>query len=218
MSAYWEHHLFELRSLILMMGGLVERSLQHAILALQNRDYHLADLVEKEDEEIDQYQKEIDAFVVTFISTHSPKAQDCRFLLIATKIGSELEEMADQATTIARRARLLNQLPVLKSVRTVSAMLSEVQSMVGKSIRAFNEQDVDLALEVIKQDALVDTLHKDAEHELEAGIKAEPINASAGLHFLTIAKALERAADRATNIAEEVVFLVRGQDIRHAER
>lgn len=217
MKAYWEQHLFELRSLILMMGGLVEHSLAHAIRALVERDDSLANLVEEEDEEIDQYEVKIDDFVITYISTHSPKAQDCRFLLIATKIGTNLEEIADQATTIARRARLLNQKPLSKSVASISRMLVDVQNMVQKSIQAFVQQDAALALEVIRQDAFVDNQHREAKLEIEANIKSEPSQAGAGIHLFTIAKALERAADRAASISEEVVFLVKAQDIRHSE-
>ena len=95
-------------------------------------------------------------------------------------------------------------------------MLPEVLAMVRKAIRAFLEQDIDLAHEVIRQDVLIDTQHKESKREVEEGIRAEPSNAGAGLHFFTISKALERAADRATSIAEEVVFLVNGRNIRHS--
>lgn len=217
MSAYWEHHLFELRDLILMMGGLVEHSLEHAIRALQERSDSLADLAEEEDQEIDQYEIKIDDYVVTYISTHSPKAHDCRFLLIATKIGTDLEEIADQATTIARRARLLNQKPVFKTAGSITLMLPEVQSMVRKAIQAFVQQDVNLALEVIRQDAFVDSQHRQSKQEVEEGIKADPSQAGAGIHLITLAKALERAADRAASIAEEVIFLVDAQDVRHSK-
>lgn len=216
MKAYWEQNLFDLRDLILMMGGLVERSLGHSIRALEDRNDSLANLVEEEDDEIDQYEVKIDDYVVTFISTHSPKAQDCRFLLIATKIGTNLEEIADQATTIARRARLLNQKPVFQPVRSILRMLPDVQDMVHKSIQAFVEQNVALALDVVRQDTFVDSQHREARIEIEEAIKAEPAHAGAGIHLLTIAKALERAADRAACICEEVVFLVEAQDIRHS--
>lgn len=217
MSTYWQSHLSELRSLISMMGGLVEHNLEHAIQAFQQRDDSLADLVEEEDQEIDQYEIRIDDFVVTFISTHSPRGQDCRFLLIASKLGTALEEIADQATTIARRARHLNKSPLFTRATAVSNMLPEVQSMVRKAIQSFVQEDVTLALEVIRHDNLVDAMHKKAKLELEATISAEPTLAGAGIHLFTMSKALERAADRAVSIAEEVVFLVNAQDIRHSK-
>jgi phosphate transport system protein len=217
MGVYWQNHLSELRNLILLMGGLVEHNLEHAIQAFQRRDDSLADLVEDEDQEIDQYEIRIDDFVVSFISTHSPRGQDCRFLLIASKLGTALEEIADQATTIARRARHLNKMPLFTQSAAISSMLPEVQSMVRKAIEAFVQQDVALALEVIRHDNFVDSKHKEAKRELEAAISAEPALAGAGIHLFTISKALERAADRAASIAEEVVFLVNAQDIRHSE-
>lgn len=214
---HWQNHLSELRSLILKMGSLVEHNLDHAIQAFQDRDDSLADLVEEGDQEIDQYEIKIDDFVVTYISTQSPRGQDCRFLLIASKLGTALEEIADQATTVARRARLLNQSPLFKASEAISSMLPEVQLMVRKSIEAFVQQDVALALEVIRQDNFVDSQHRQAKLELEEAIKAQPPLAGAGIHLFTISKALERAADRAASIAEEVVFLVNAQDIRHSE-
>lgn len=217
MKAYWEHHLFELRDLILMMGGLVEHSLSHSICALEERNDSMASLVEVEDDEIDQYEVKIDDYAVTYISTHSPKAQDCRLLLMATKIGKNLEEIADQATTIARRARMLNQKPVFKPISSILRMLPDVQSMVKKSIQAFVEQNVALALEVIRQDTFIDSQYREAKIEIEEAIKVEPSHAGAGIHLLIIAKALERAADRAASISEQVVFLVEAEDIRHSE-
>jgi phosphate transport system protein len=215
MTVYWEQHLSEIREQLLMMSGLTERNLGQAVRGFLERDDDLADLVEAEDSEIDELEKRIDDKVVTYISTHGPMARDCRFLITASKIASELERIADQATTIARRARDLNCVPALKSLTTIPSMAQEVQGMLRQSIRSFVEQDSDLALEVIGRDRLVDSEYKRAAREVEAAILEDPTTTARELHLLTVAKALERAGDHATNIAEEVFYILKGEDIRH---
>jgi len=215
MSVYWEQHLTEIREQLLMMSGLTERNLNQSTRALIERDDRLADLVEAEDNEVDQLEKSIDEKVITYISTHGPMARDCRFLITASKIASELERIADQATTIARRSRDLNRGAELKSLANIPVMAEEVQAMLRQSIKAFVERDTDLALEVIGRDKLVDAEYKEAAREVEHSIVADPTTTARELHLLTVAKALERAGDHATNIAEEVFYLYKGEDIRH---
>ena len=215
MSLYWEQHLAEIREQLLMMSGLTERNLGQSTRALMERDDNLAHLVEAEDAEVDELEKAIDEKVITYISTHGPMARDCRFLITASKIASELERIADQATTISRRARDLNRGPALKTLANISVMAAEVQSMLRQSIKSFVDRDTDLALEVIGRDKLVDAEYKEAAKEVEASIVADPSTTARELHLLTVAKALERAGDHATNIAEEVFYLYKGEDIRH---
>jgi phosphate transport system protein len=215
MSVYWEQHLNQIREQLLMMSGLTERNLEQSIRSLMERNDNMAELVEAQDAEVDQLEKSIDERVITYISTHGPMARDCRFLITASKIASELERIADQATTIARRARDLNRGPELKSLANVPLMAAEVQSMLRQSIKAFVERDTDLALEVIGRDKLVDAEYKEAAREVENSIVADPTTTARELHMLTVAKALERAGDHATNIAEEVFYLYKGEDIRH---
>jgi len=215
MSVYWEQHLNQIREQLLMMSGLTERNLEQSIRSLMERNDNMAELVEAQDSEVDQLDKSIDERVVTYISTHGPMARDCRFLITASKIASELERIADQATTIARRARDLNRGPELKSLANIPLMATEVQSMLRQSIKAFVERDTDMALEVIGRDKLVDAEYKEAAREVEHSIVADPTTTARELHMLTVAKALERAGDHATNIAEEVFYLYKGEDIRH---
>lgn len=217
MSLYWEQHLQEIREQLLMMSSLVERNLGQCAKALIERDDVLADLVEEEDSEVDELEKRIDELVITYISTHGPMARDCRFLITASKISSELERIADQATTVARRARDLNKHPALKSLSNIPVMVEEVQEMLRQSIKAFVDRDTDLALEVIGRDKLVDSEYKETARDVESAIMSDPGTTGRELHLLTIAKALERAGDHATNIAEEVFYLYKGQDIRHVK-
>jgi len=217
MSLYWEQHLQEIREQLLMMSSLVERNLGQSARALMERDDTLANLVEEEDSEVDELEKRIDELVITYISTHGPMARDCRFLITASKISSELERIADQATTIARRARDLNKHVPLKSLSNIPVMVEEVQEMLRQSIKAFVDRDTDLALEVIGRDKLVDSEYKETARDVEAAIISNPETTGRELHLLTVAKALERAGDHATNIAEEVFYLYKGQDIRHVK-
>jgi phosphate transport system protein len=217
MSVYWEHHLSDIREQLLLMSSLTERNLGQATRALLERDDQLANLVEVEDSEVDQLEKGIDEKVIVYISTHGPMAKDCRFLITASKIASELERIADQATTIARRARDLSRLPEMQSLAGIPRMADEVQAMLRQSIKAFVERDTDLALEVIGRDRLVDAEYKEAAHDVEVGIVKDPTVTARALHLLTVAKALERAGDHATNIAEEVFYLYKGEDIRHSK-
>jgi len=217
MSLYWEQNLQVIREQLLMMGSLVERNLGQSARALMERDDTLADLVEGEDSEVDELEKRIDELVITYISTHGPMARDCRFLITASKISSELERIADQATTIARRARDLNKHVPLKSLSNIPVMVEEVQEMLRQSIKAFVDRDTDLALEVIGRDKLVDSEYKETARDVEAAIISNPETTGRELHLLTVAKALERAGDHATNIAEEVFYLYKGQDIRHVK-
>lgn len=217
MSLYWEQNLQVIREQLLMMGSLVERNLGQSARALMERDDTLADLVEEEDSEVDELEKRIDELVITYISTHGPMARDCRFLITASKISSELERITDQATTIARRARDLNRHAPLNSLSNIPVMVEEVQEMLRHSIKAFVDRDTDLALEVIGRDKLVDAEYKETARDVEAAIISNPETTGRELHLLTVAKALERAGDHATNIAEEVFYLYKGQDIRHVK-
>jgi phosphate transport system protein len=199
------------------MSGLTERNLSQSVRALLERDEALADLVEAEDSEIDELEKRIDNKVIAYIATHGPMARDCRFLITASKIASELERIADQATTIARRTRDLNKHAPLPSMASVPAMAAEVQGMLRQSIRSFVERETNLALEVIGRDRIVDAEYKDCAAEVESLIVADPATTARALHLLTISKALERAGDHAKNIAEEVFYLYKGEDIRHSK-
>ena len=112
---------------------------------------------------------------------------------------------------------MLNQRPAFNAYEGIRLMLPVVQSMVHDAILSFVNQDVALALEVVRRDALVDDHHRESKREIEGAIKATPSGAGAGIHLITISKALERAADRAASIAEEVVFLINARDIRHSD-
>jgi phosphate transport system protein len=215
MTQPWEQQLNALREQLLMMSGLSERNLAVAMRALIERDDKLCDTVEAEDTQIDQLEIHIDELVITSISTHGAVARDCRLMLAASKIASNLERIADQATTIARRARELNKEPLLKPLIDIPVMADLASEMLRDSITAFVEGNADLAVEIVARDKSVNDLNRQVARELTAEMQGNPKSVTRAINLLTIAKALERVADHATNIAEEVFYLNRGEDIRH---
>ncbi len=215
MSNFWEQQLAEIREQLLMMSGLTERNLAMALRALVERDDRLADAVEADDTSIDQLEVHIDEMVITYMATHGPIAKDCRFMLAASKISSNLERIADQATKIARRARELNGEPLLKPLIDIPLMAEIGQEMLRDSITAFVEMKPDLAVEIIARDRSVNDIYKQLARELTTYMIEDPKTITRALHLMTIAKALERVADHVTNIAEEVFYLNKGEDIRH---
>jgi len=214
--SFWEQQLTNIREQLLMMSGLSEKNFSTAMRALVDRDDKLADAVERDDNEIDQLEILIDEMVVTFISTHGAVAKDCRFVLTASKISSNLERIADEATTIARRARELNTEPLLKPLIDIPLMAETAQEMLRDSITAFVDANPELATEIIGRDKSVDSINKQLARELTSYMIENPKTITRALNLMTVAKAIERIADHATNIAEEVFYLYKGEDIRHA--
>ncbi len=215
MSQFWERELTDIREQILLMSGLTERNLIMAIRALVERDDKLADTVEAEDQQIDQLEIHIDELVITYMATHGPMARDCRVMLVASKISNNLERIADQATKIARRARELNTEPLLKPLIDIPLMAEIAQEMLRDSITAYVDANTELAVEIIARDHSVDSINKQLARELTSYMIEDPKTITRALNLMTVAKAIERVADHGTNIAEEVFYLYKGEDIRH---
>jgi phosphate transport system protein len=215
MSQLSESYLGRIRETLLLMSSLVERNLALALRALVERGDELADSVELEDSPIDQLEVAIDEMVVTYMATRAPVATDCRFMLVASKISSDLERIGDQATTIARRAKELNLEPPLKPWIDIPLMAETVQDMLRDSITAYVDVNPDLAQEVIRRDTAVDARNRQLHRALTAYMIENPNAITRCLHLMTVGKALERAGDHVQNIAEEVYYLYSGRDIRH---
>src|SRR2546423_403630 len=211
----FEAQLARIRETLVMMSSLTERNLMLALRALVERDDKLADSVEAEDSQIDQLEITVDELVITYMATHAPVATDCRFMLAASKISSNLERIGDQATTVARRARDLNKEPLLKPLIDIPLMAETAREMLHDSITAFVETKPDFAPEIIARDRTVDDINRQLIRELTTFMTEEPKTITRCLNLIVVAKALERVADHAANIAEDVFYLYRGQDIRH---
>jgi phosphate transport system protein len=215
MSHFWERKLADISRQLLLMARLVEQNLWHAMRALMERDDKLCDVAEAADAEIDRLEIQIDEMVVTYMATHAPTACDCRMMLAASKISSNLERIADEATKIARRARELNMEPLLKPLTDIPLMADIAQEMLRDSISAFTDENTELAVEIIARDRSVDSINSQVERELTREMLENSKAITRALNLMTIARAIERSADHATNIAEEVFYLYKAQDIRH---
>ena len=211
----FETQLSRIRETLLMMSSLTDRNLTIAMKALVERDDNLAQAVEAEDSQIDQLEITVDEMVITYMATHAPVATDCRFMLAASKISSNLERVADQATTIARRARDLNKEPLLKPLIDIPLMAETAREMLHDSITAFVESQPDLVPDIIGRDKMVDDINRQLIRELTTFMIENPQTITRCLNLIVVAKALERVADHAANIAEDVFYLYRGRDIRH---
>jgi len=215
MSQFWEQRLVNIREQLLLMSGLAEQSFVLSIRALMERNDKLCDAVEAGDSRIDDLEVEVDEMVMTFMATHAPTARDCRMMLVATKISSNLERIADEATKIVRRARDLNGKPPLKSAIDIASMAGAAREMLHDSISVFVDGNHDRSVGIIARDRAVDEMKKQAERELVGQMMENSKEVDRALHLMTVVRAIERVADHATNIAEEVFYFYKAQNIRH---
>ena len=210
-----EHDLDELKKLLLTMAGEVERQLELAIRALVERDNKLAEEVIAGDNLIDQREVEVDHRVVELIVRARPMARDLRLVMTAIKIAPDLERVADHAVGIARQALEINRLRPLKAFITIPRMAEKASSMMRDAIGAFVQGDSQLARNVIERDAEVDWEFEQIFRELLTYMMEDPKTIRRALALLMVSRALERIGDHGTNIAEQVVYLVEAEDIRH---
>ena len=210
-----DHHLDRIRQSLLRMGGLVEEMIAESQEALVERDAERAEQVIKTDKEVDLLEMEIDELCHTALARHQPTAVDLRFLVAAMKIDNDLERIGDSAVNIAEAALVLNTEPPLKPYIDLPRLSELTQKMVRESLDAFVQGNVELALDICGRDDQVDGLYKQLFRELLTYMIADPKTVNRALHLLLIARNLERIADHATNVAEDVIYYVEGRDIRH---
>ncbi len=215
MQTHHDKELSDLKQQLLTMGSRTEQAVAQAVEALVNRDSELAQAVREGDEAIDRLEVEIDEQAVRLLS-HAPLASDLRLVLVIMRASQNLERIADEACKIANRARDLSQEPPLKPVVDIPKMARLVLDMVKRVLDAFVRGDVAAARAVLPMDKEVDAMNKEYAARLTSLMQDEPATLQRALQLLTVTKRLERIADHATNIAEEVVFLCEAQDIRHA--
>jgi phosphate transport system protein len=217
MQRQFEEELEEIKHSILTMAGLVEKCLDDVSVALTELDSEIAEAVIDMDEEIDQYEVEIDRLATEFIARHQPTATDLRFVIVAIKLGPELERIADQATNVAERVLHMSKYPQLKSLVDLPRMLGLAHAMVSDAIAAYVARDAKLARGVILRDDEIDALYLQIFRVLLTYMIEDPQTISRAIDLILVARSVERIADQATNIAEEVVYLVEATPIRHVE-
>jgi phosphate transport system protein len=211
------HHdqeLAELKELLLLMAGHSRNAVTRSIKALIDRDDELAREVIEHDTVVDQLEIKVDEVAVNLLSK-APLASDLRLITIAMKASHDLERVCDEATTIARRAIELNTEPQLKPYVDIPKMSQIALEMLDHAINAFVNRGPKEAREVIKRDKEVDALNKQLHRELASYMIERPTTITRALNLMVVSKAIERIADHATNVAEEVVYLYEGRDIRH---
>ena len=211
----FDESLAALRNNVLMMAGLTERSLERAMKGLVNRDDNICAHAIADDEEIDQLEKQIDKDGVDILLRFQPVASDLRRVVAAMKLSSNLERMADQATTIARRARKLNQHPPLPEVELMKPMYEHAMAMFKDAVDAFVREDVELGRAIVPRDEKLDDLNRIASHKLVERMAQDPDQLRGYLNLIFVGRCLERVGDHATNIAEDAVYAAAAEDIRH---
>jgi phosphate transport system protein len=212
---HFREELEELQSKLLAMGGLVEAAISNSINALVERDEERAKEVMWGEAQINQKEIEIDELATRLLALFQPMARDLRFITAVIKMNSDLERMGDLAVNITERALTLMKEPVLRPLIDIPRMAELAKTMVRRSLDAFARRDAEMARDVLLADDEVDHLRDAVYDELLAFMqeKSNTINRAVSLMF--IAQNLERIADHATNIAEDVLFLVKGIDVRH---
>ena len=211
----FDEALSSLRNNVLMMSSLTERSLERAIRGLLERDDDLCANAIADDEEIDQLEKTIDKDGIDLLLRFQPVASDLRRVVSAMKLSPNIERVADQATTIARRARKLNQHPPLPETELIVPIHKHAISMFKDSIDAYVREDAQLARAIIPRDEVLDKMNADANRKLINRMAENPEQLRGYLNLIFVSRCLERVGDHATNIAEDAVYAAAAEDIRH---
>jgi phosphate transport system protein len=207
--------LEELNQVLLEMGARVESSIHCSVQALVDRDERMARRVIDDEKAINRMELDIDARATRLLALNQPVASDLRLLIMALKINTDLERMGDLAVNIAERALDLIRLPMVKPLIDTPRMAALVEDMLHWSLDAFVKRDAELAAKVLPTDDEVDDLRDRIYKELTELMQRSPEVVNGAIHLMFVARNLERIADHATNIAEDVIFLVNGVDVRH---
>ena len=215
MSKHLQTDLDRMKKQLLAMGAMVEESIRHAIEALANRRPELAERVLAGDDAIDVREVELEDACLKILALHQPVAGDLRYVVAVMKVNNDLERMGDLAQNIAERAAYLCRHPALPVELPFGQRTSAVQRMVNDSLDALVNQDTRLARAVGERDDEVDNLNREMYGALQRLMQEDTGTIERALHTLSAARNLERIADLATNIAEDVVFMVEGDIIRH---
>jgi phosphate transport system protein len=211
----FEQELTSLKQRVIDMGTIAETMVARASQALVSRDATLIGQVREAEDTLDRCQIEIDGEAVRLITIYTPTAKDLRFLLMVVRINTELERIGDQAVNNCEYAEMFLSEPPPRSLKDLSTMADITVDMVRGALQAFAQEDVERAEQVLKLDDAVDTLNALTFADLVSEHTSDPEAVKRSMSLILLARSLERIADHATNICEEVVYLVKGEDIRH---
>lgn len=215
MTRHIERQIDQLKQKILHVGTLVEEAISKAITALINRDTALAQRVMASDDEIDRMEVEVEEECLKILALYQPVAADLRFVVAALKINNDLERMGDLAQNIAKRVGQLGGTPQIELPPEIRTMAMQAQEMVKQCLDAVVNGDPILARHVREQDDSVDEGRQKIRKQVLRWIKASPEDAESFMRINSVSKHIERLADMATNIAEDVIYMVEGEIVRH---
>jgi len=215
---HFQEDLDQLKERLLSMGGLAEEQVRASAQALVERDHDLAERVLANDQPINQLHIEIDERCFKVLALHQPMAADLRRVMAAIKINNDLERVGDFAVNIAEAALRYMDHPPVKPLIDIPRMSDIAQGMLRDALNAFVRQDTALAEDVLNRDDSLDGLKAQVFRELLHYILADPAKTEPALELILISRHLERVGDHATNIAEDVIFMVSGRDVRHHSR
>lgn len=212
---HFHEELDRLKSLLVRMAGLAEESVRLAVEALLERSHEKARRVTEEDRAIDRIELEIDDLAIHLLALQQPMARDLRFITMAMKISNDLERVGDHAVNIARDVEQLLAMPIFPVLPEIEEMTRLASAMLRDVLDAFVRGDNAAARAIILRDDRVDDLHKNVFRILLTHMMEDPRKISAGMDLFLVSRNLERIADLATNIAEDIVFMVEGRSIKH---
>ena len=215
MTKHIERQIDQLKEKILRVGTLVEEAFSKAITALINRDIALAQRVMASDEEIDRMEVEVEEECLKILALYQPVAADLRFVVAVLKINNDLERMGDLARNIAKRVAQLGNGPTVELPPEIRTMAMLAQDMVKQCLDAVVNADPTLARQVREEDDAVDEARQHIRRRILQGIKAHPEQLENLLRINSVSKHIERIADMATNVAEDVIYMVEGDIVRH---
>ena len=216
MTRHFQKELIKIKKMILSLGAAVEERVQMAKTASDDRDAQLARKIIKQDFEIDEMEVEVEEECLKILALHQPVAVDLRFLIAVIKINNDLERIGDQAVNIAERVVTITKQDPTDFVFDYSSMAEKAQIMLKMSLDALVNMDVDLALKVCLLDDEVDDIKVIAYNKIKAAMAQNPDNLGYYINLLLISRHLERLADHTTNIAEEVIYMIEGEIVRHS--
>ena len=217
MKRFFDSELETFRSDLIHMGEVAIRQVRDALKALVEGDVGLADQVIAADDELDDLEKRIDNEAMSYMNLRAPVATELRLVIVGMKASHDLERVGDEATSIAKRAVKLAAEPPLKAYVDIPRMAGIAIEMLRDALDTFLTGDTEKAVAVVRRDKEVDAINRQLYRELSSYMIESPSTTSRALELMFISKSIERIADHATNIAEEMVFLAQAHDIRHLE-
>lgn len=215
MQRHFVQDLEALKTNLIKMGSFAEQAIADAIRALLERRKELAQQVISQDQQINAFEILIDDSVVDLLALQQPVATDLRFILAASKINNDLERIGDHAVNIAESALLCSGLPPVEPLVDISQMAQITKGMLRDAIDGFIHHNATICRAVLRNDDIIDDLNKKAVHDLIEMMRRTPDRIEQALEFIRVSRNLERVADLATNIAEEVIFMAEARVVKH---